>query len=354
MQNIKRKVLVGAIFLSIIGSASSVFAWTYEVKANDTYWKLSQKFNVNLDEVLEANDANYNSILNIGDKITIPDNVFFYTVNAGDTPWIISQRYGMSVSKFLILNGMKEDTILYIGQKVMIPIELKTPSSSKTNSDIFYETYTVQKGDTLWTISNKFGIQASEIAEVNNIDENKWLNVGDKLQIPIHNVPIKETPGSKYGEYLDWWSEAQYVVPRQAEFKVIDFYTGKSFYAKRTAGSNHADVETLTANDTMVMKSIWGGEFSWVRRPVIIEINGRRIAASATAMPHAGNENAEGGVYTTWRSGDYGAGTNFDYIKGNDMDGHFDIHFLNSTRHMDGNQDPDHQECVKVSAGITE
>ena len=29
-------------------------------------------------------------------------------------------------------------------------------------------------------------------------------------------------------------------------------------------------------------------------------------------------------------------GINFDYIKGNGMDGHFDIHFAGSTRHMDG------------------
>jgi len=31
------------------------------------------------------------------------------------------------------------------------------------------------------------------------------------------------------------------------------------------------------------MKEIWGG-FSWVRRPVIIKYNGRKIAASMTAM----------------------------------------------------------------------
>jgi len=56
-----------------------------------------------------------------------------------------------------------------------------------------------------------------------------------------------------------------------------------------------------------------------------------------TAMPHAGNDSAPGGVWTSWRSGDYGAGTNYDYIKGNGIDGHFDIHFYNSTRHKDGN-----------------
>jgi len=45
-------------------------------------------------------------------------------------------------------------------------------------------------------------------------------------------------------------------------FEVVDFYTGKSFFVKRTGGSNHADCETLTVKDTNIMKEIWGG-FSW-------------------------------------------------------------------------------------------
>jgi len=157
---------------------------------------------------------------------------------------------------------------------------------------------------------------------------------------------------SKYGEYLDWWKEAQYLVPRGAKFEVIDYYTGKSFMAQRSVGTNHADVETLTAKDTEIMKDIWGGSFNWERRPVIILINGRRIAASAAGMPHAGNDKVNGGSYSSWRSGDYSGGTNLDYVKENDMHGVFDLHFLNSKRHMDGKIDNVHQQAIKVSAGI--
>ncbi|MGF7058071.1 LysM peptidoglycan-binding domain-containing protein [Brassicibacter mesophilus] len=352
MQKIKKRILIGALSITLIGSTSSAFAWTYQVQAGDTYWKLSQKYGVSLDSVLKANNANYNSGLNIGDKITIPDNIFYYTVKSGDTPWIISQKFGVSLDKLLQTNGMNQYSVIYVGQTIKIPSAVQGINNNQSQPGISYKTYIVQSGDDLWKISLKFGVQVSEIAKSNNISENKMLYVGDKLLIPVHNVPVKETPGAKYGEYLDWWSEAQYVLPREAQFKVIDFYTGKSFNAKRTVGTNHADVETLTANDTNIMKSIWGGDFSWVRRPVIIEYNGRRIAASATAMPHAGNEKAAGGSYTTWRSGSYGAGTNFDYIKGNGMDGHFDIHFLNSTRHKDGEVDEQHQKCVKIAAGL--
>jgi len=47
------------------------------------------------------------------------------------------------------------------------------------------------------------------------------------------------------------------------------------------------DCETLTVKDTNIMKEIWGG-FSWVRRPVIIKYNGRKIAASMTANAACG------------------------------------------------------------------
>lgn len=85
---------------------------------------------------------------------------------------------------------------------------------------------------------------------------------------------------------------------------------------------------------------------------MIIKYNGRKIAASVSSMPHAGNDNAPGGVNTSWRSGNYGPGYNLDWVKGNGLDGVFDIHFLNSTRHSDGKIDSDHQENIKIAAGI--
>jgi hypothetical protein len=151
---------------------------------------------------------------------------------------------------------------------------------------------------------------------------------------------------------LDWWTEAQYVIPTGVDFEVVDFLTGKSFFVRRTTGANHADCETLTAEDTKKMIEIWGGSFSWSKRAVLIKYNGRKIAASMAGMPHAGNDSAAAGTWTNWRSDNYGAGTNFDWIKNNGMDGHFDIHFVNSTKHVDGDVDTGHQANIKIAAGL--
>lgn len=151
-------------------------------------------------------------------------------------------------------------------------------------------------------------------------------------------------------ELLDWWKDAQYVFPRGASAVVQDSYTGKTFKIVRTMGTNHADCEAATKADTEIIKSIWGG-FSWARRPVIVIINGRRLAASMSAMPHAGIDALPAYKTVDNRSDGYGTGENLDVIKGNGMDGHFDIHFLNSTRHKDNQVDPQHQTMVKIAAG---
>ncbi|CAK7085086.1 LysM peptidoglycan-binding domain-containing protein [Tissierella sp.] len=234
--------------------------------------------------------------------------------------------------------------------------------------------HTVAKGDTFWKISQKYGITLESILKENKANQKTMIYPGQVIKIPeravnknasnrgtVDRVTAEEVvkmqasqevvQDTTYGEYLNWFTEVDNIVPRGAKFKVIDFYTGKSYMVQRSIGSNHADCETLTKEDTDIMKSIWGG-FSWVRRPAIIEYNGRRIAASVTFMPHAGLDSVAGGVTANNRSGGYGRGINFDYIKGNGMDGHFDIHFAGSTRHMDGKQDPEHQKMIKIAAGI--
>jgi peptidoglycan hydrolase-like protein with peptidoglycan-binding domain len=151
-------------------------------------------------------------------------------------------------------------------------------------------------------------------------------------------------------EMLDWWKEANKVFSIGTTAKVIDVGTGKSFKIVRTYGGNHADCEAATLEDSKIMKDIWGGNWSWIRRPIIIELNGRRLAASMAAMPHAGVDNQPANKILNKRSQGYGRGYNLDKIKNNGMDGVFDVHFLNSRTHGTNRVDPNHQNAVKKAA----
>lgn len=148
---------------------------------------------------------------------------------------------------------------------------------------------------------------------------------------------------------LDWFKTVQYIFPRGKNAKVTDIKTGKSFMIKRTFGTNHADVETLTKEDTKIMKEIWGG-YSWERRAVVVEVDGHLIAGSMTAMPHAGVDAQPAVKVVNGRSGGYGRGQNLDAVKNNGMDGHVDIHFLNSRTHGTNTMQKIHQDKVKEAA----
>ncbi|MCR4940970.1 MAG: transglycosylase SLT domain-containing protein [Treponemataceae bacterium] len=46
--------------------------------------------------------------------------------------------------------------------------------------------YTVEKGDTLWAISRKYGLTVQELCDTNNISERDILHIGTKLFVPIY------------------------------------------------------------------------------------------------------------------------------------------------------------------------
>ncbi|WP_053955330.1 LysM peptidoglycan-binding domain-containing protein [Inediibacterium massiliense] len=328
-----KKLLIFSILGTSIfwGSIGIGYGQTYTVQEGDSFWKISQKYNVPLKEIMTLNHADENTEIYPGNQIIISENET-YKVQAGDTYWIISQKYNVNFKNLLACNGANENTWLEVGDVIKIPSSQNLSNTEKTQINtkpyVTYITHTVKAGDDPWKLSLQYGIPMKEILDANHMNENQWLTIGQSIKIPVHHVPILPTPASKYGEYLDWWSGAQYVLPIGAKFTVVDFATGKRWNMKRTIGANHADCEPITKEDTNIMKGVWGGTFSWDTRPVVIEYKGRKIAASAAAMPH-----------------------DVQYINDNNFDGHMDIHFLNSTRHKDGQIDPSHQANIKIAAG---
>lgn len=164
-------------------------------------------------------------------------------------------------------------------------------------------------------------------------------------------VPAPAPQLPRQGEAVSWWNGGNQLVPVGQPILLVDVWTGKSFKAVRTYGHNHADMEAATLADTQIMKEIWGGSWSWERRPFVAVINGRNIAVSLAGMPHAGLDRFAAEVTVKGRSGGFGTGLNLDQIKGNGMDGHFDMHLLDSKTHGTGRVDPKHQAMIKIASG---
>ena len=124
---------------------------------------------------------------------------------------------------------------------------------------------------------------------------------------------------------LDWFENMDATFTKYVTVRVIDIYSETEYYVKRMGGYNHADVQAIDATNTAIFKKIYGGEWSWVRRPVWVEIDGKFYAGSTNGMPHG-----------------------FDILQTGEG-GHTRIHFLNSKTHGTKKVDPDHQNCVKYA-----
>lgn len=90
-----------------------------------------------------------------------------YTVKKGDSLYSIASKFGISVNELYAYNNLK-NTTLQIGQVLLIPSK---------------NTYIVKAGDTLYGISNQFGVSAKDLANYNNLS-NSTIQVGQVLKIP--------------------------------------------------------------------------------------------------------------------------------------------------------------------------
>ena len=102
-----------------------------------------------------------------------------YTVKKGDTLYGISNQFGVSVVDLKNLNNLKDNN-LKIGQV------LKISQNSGTNPDSTIN-YIVKKGDSLYSIARVYKTTVQEIQKLNNLKSNT-LSIGQELQIPENYV----------------------------------------------------------------------------------------------------------------------------------------------------------------------
>ena len=103
-----------------------------------------------------------------------------YTVQRGDTLYSISKKFNISINKIKELNNLESNTILP-GQILIIKEQTTPPQPT---------TYKVQKGDTLYSISQQFNTTVDEIKKLNNITSNN-IYINQELYIPLFLLRLR-------------------------------------------------------------------------------------------------------------------------------------------------------------------
>ncbi len=103
-----------------------------------------------------------------------------HRVRSGETLSYLAQRYRVRVADIREWNNLSGTTIR-IGQQLNIwvnhaprPVVAQKETSNENSQLLNAQTYTVQEGDTLWSISRKFqGLTIEQLRKLNNLPDNR-------------------------------------------------------------------------------------------------------------------------------------------------------------------------------------
>ena len=185
---------------------------TYVVQKGDSLWSIANANNTTVDEIANLNDLGSNTIYvgqilqipNSGNNTVIPDTNLTYNVQSGDTLYSIALKYNTTPVAIMKKNNLTNN-LLMAGQTLIIPNDVESTGDNQDQTDT-ENIYIVQKGDSLYSISRKFGITIDALKNNNNIVDNTLI-VGQELKIPSQNENTSNLYVVKKGDNL--WSIAQ-------------------------------------------------------------------------------------------------------------------------------------------------
>jgi len=130
----------------------------YLVRYGDDLSKIARKFNTKESIIMELNNIPFPDMIREGKEIIVPINkekyFEYYTIEKGDSLYSIARRYNINPDLLAILNGLNSNDYIYPEQEILIP---------KSN----YSYYVTKNGDTLDTVSQKFNTNLKELIDNN-------------------------------------------------------------------------------------------------------------------------------------------------------------------------------------------
>ena len=291
------------------------------VKKGETLWTIARQYNLTMDSILTTNNITNPELIYIGQQIKIPsyknvtatpeknvtnqpvinennsnNNInppknaepIIYTVKAGDNLWNISRKYGVSVEAIISVNNLKEKDLLSLGQKLEIPAIGGGISKSNQKQEPTIVTYTVVKGDTLWSISRRYDVNMSTIISANNLKEISRLSIGQKLKLPITNMDIAKAEG--YDQEAAAEEIIYYVKKGESLWSISREYNVK--LESIIAANNIKDASRISAGQQLRIPNVPGARsnicnFIWPVRGRITSPYGMRVISGRKDF-HAG------------------------------------------------------------------
>ena len=159
----------------------------YAIRPGDTLYRIAQRYNTPIPAIISANPGLSPNFLRIGQIICVPlqqqpppcPQKNFYNVRPGDTLNEIAQRFNVSLDDLIEANPGVDPDALNVGQVICIPLAtlpVACPQGSIT--------YIIRPGDNFYRIALRFNIAVADVVRANpNVNPNALL-VGQRICVP--------------------------------------------------------------------------------------------------------------------------------------------------------------------------
>jgi LysM repeat protein len=173
---------------AVAGSAAAGESFTYKVQPGDTLYGIARKFGVEAQAILDRNQLPNPNALSVGQEIVVPGQApagaqtgegYIHVVAAGETLFAISQQYGVPLDQLAQVNQITNPNALRVGQRLLIPTGAQqTPATGAQRLHI------VQPGETLTSIAARYGVSPQAIMAANALQNPNRIVSGQRLIIP--------------------------------------------------------------------------------------------------------------------------------------------------------------------------
>ena len=160
------------------------------IQWGDTLSQIALEYNTTVEELAQLNNISNPNLIYAGDILILPtketnsevinnnstsSNQNIYIVKSGDTLSQIAQDFGTTISAIANANNIQNVNLIYVGQRLVIP--------NSDYHDLNHTLYTIKWGDTLWSISRRYGVSIAQLVKLNRIQNPNLIYAGNILRI---------------------------------------------------------------------------------------------------------------------------------------------------------------------------
>lgn len=190
------------------------------VQRGENLYRIAIQYGITLDEIARVNGLANPANIMVGQRLLIPLTPSLvilpptkHTVRPGENLQSIAQVYGVEIQTLVTLNGITNPNALYVGQVLTIQPETEAPPVTETQPDVAEEIvstapeslevdteaplnldssvhHIIQRGETLFTISQRYGVSMVDLQTANNITNASVIYAGQDIIVPgVEPVP---------------------------------------------------------------------------------------------------------------------------------------------------------------------